>query len=97
MFIVILGWLYVIAMVAITAPSISMGIVIFVFGGLAPALLWLYIAGSRIRRARMLRPDLRPDVRPDLRPDLRPHDAATQATSPPDDNATPPTPPTHSP
>ncbi|AVF41179.1 hypothetical protein AL486_16845 [Pandoraea apista] len=57
MFIVILGWLYVIAMVAITAPSVWLGLVIFLAGGLGPALLWLYIAGSRIRRVRTMRPD----------------------------------------
>ena len=57
MFIIILGWLYVIAMVAITAPSVGLGLVIFAGGGLAPALLALYIAGSRIRRARALRPE----------------------------------------
>lgn len=75
MFIVILGWLYVIAMVAITAPSVWMGIALFLFGGLAPVLLWLYIAGSRIRRARMMRPD----------------DAATPAASSSDHEPTPPT------
>jgi len=52
MLIVILGWLYVIAMVAITAPSVALGIVIFVCGGLAPTMLCLYIAGARLRRAR---------------------------------------------
>ncbi|VVD72024.1 MULTISPECIES: hypothetical protein [Pandoraea] len=52
MFIVILGWLYVMAMVAITAPSVWLGLLIFAGGGIAPALLWLYIAGSRIRRIR---------------------------------------------
>ncbi|WP_150589079.1 hypothetical protein [Pandoraea eparura] len=87
MLIIILGWLYVIAMVAITAPSIALGIVIFLGGGLAPTVLWLYIAGSRMRRARRLRPD----------------DAVTQTLSPPDHDTTPrsastptasPTPPT---
>lgn len=75
MFIVILGWLYVIAMVAITAPSVWLGIVIFLAGGLAPALLWLYIAGSRLRRARTMRPD----------------DAAAQTSSSPDREPAPPT------
>lgn len=55
MLIVILGWLYVIGMVAITAPSVWLGIAIFLFGGLGPALLILYIAGSRARRSRTLR------------------------------------------
>ncbi|MDN4574430.1 hypothetical protein DBB29_17620 [Pandoraea cepalis] len=57
MLIVILGWLYVIAMVAITAPSVALGVVIFVCGGLAPTMLFLYIAGARLRRARPPRPD----------------------------------------
>lgn len=55
MFIVILGWLYVIAMVAITAPSAWLGVMIFLGGGVAPVALWLYIAGSRIRRSRAMR------------------------------------------
>lgn len=55
MFIVILGWLYVIAMVAITAPSAWLGIMMFLGGGVAPVALWLYIAGSRIRRSRAMR------------------------------------------
>lgn len=57
MVIVILGWLYVMAMVAITAPSAWLGVVIFLVGGLGPVALWLFIAGSRLRRARSLRPD----------------------------------------
>ncbi|VVD89277.1 hypothetical protein PCO31110_01529 [Pandoraea communis] len=57
MFIVILGWLYVIAMVAITTPSAWVGLIIFLAGGLGPALLGLYIAGSRARRTRKMRPD----------------------------------------
>lgn len=52
MLIIVLGWLYVLAMVAITAPSVWLGLFIFLGGGVAPALLWLYIAGGRIRRAR---------------------------------------------
>ncbi|VVE08762.1 hypothetical protein [Pandoraea terrigena] len=77
MLIVILGWLYVIAMVAITAPTVALGIVIFLGGGLAPAVLWLYIAGSRIRRARRLRPD----------------DVVAQAALSPDSDARQPSPP----
>lgn len=52
MLIVLLGWLYVLAMVAITAPSLWLGAIIFLFGGIAPALLLLYVATSRTRRAR---------------------------------------------
>ncbi|AKM29048.1 hypothetical protein AB870_01245 [Pandoraea faecigallinarum] len=57
MLIILLGWLYVIAMIAITAPSVWLGIAIFLLGGIGPALLILYIAGSRARRARTLRRD----------------------------------------
>lgn len=73
MFIVILGWLYVIAMVAITTPSAWVGLIIFLVGGLGPALLGLYVAGSRARRARRMRPD----------------DAAAQTASSPDREPTP--------
>ncbi|VVD63208.1 hypothetical protein [Pandoraea fibrosis] len=78
MFIVILGWLYVIAMVAITAPSVWLGLFIFLAGGLAPVLLWLYIAGSRMRRARLMRPD----------------DASAQTDTSSDREPTPPSSPT---
>ncbi|MCI3203970.1 MULTISPECIES: hypothetical protein [Pandoraea] len=57
MLIILLGWLYVIGMVAITAPSAWLGIAIFLFGGIGPALLVLYLSGSRARRARALRRD----------------------------------------
>ncbi|VVD68331.1 hypothetical protein [Pandoraea soli] len=78
MLIVILGWLYVIAMVAITAPSVALGVVIFVCGGLAPTMLCLYIAGARLRRARPPRPD----------------DAVAQGPSSSDRDASPRSPPT---
>ncbi|AJC22614.1 hypothetical protein [Pandoraea pulmonicola] len=73
MFIVILGWLYVIAMVAITAPSVWLGLAIFAGGGVAPALLWLYIAGSRIRRTHALRRDDAVPAAPGAPPDSPAH------------------------
>lgn len=78
MFIVILGWLYVIAMVAIKAPSVWLGLFIFLTGGLAPVLLWLYVAGSRLRRARLMRRD----------------DASAPADTSSDREPAPPSPPT---
>ncbi|MGC7402582.1 hypothetical protein ACPWR0_01970 [Pandoraea pneumonica] len=87
MLIIVLGWLYVLAMVAITAPSIWLGLFIFLGGGVAPALLWLYIAGGRIRRARRRHLDSLADTAPsDLRmEEHRPsaHDADTPQPAPP--------------
>ncbi|GAB3627013.1 hypothetical protein PTE30175_05026 [Pandoraea terrae] len=57
MFIVLLGWLYVLLMVSITMPSLILGILTFVLGGLAPAALLLYVSGSKGRRARQRRQD----------------------------------------
>lgn len=65
MLIVALGWLYVLAMVAITAPSVWLGLFIFIGGGVAPVLLLLYIAGGRIRRARRLHLERQSELRPD--------------------------------
>lgn len=65
MLIVALGWLYVLAMVAITAPSVWLGLFIFIGGGVAPVLLLLYIAGGRMRRARRLHLERQSELRPD--------------------------------
>lgn len=53
MFIVVLGYLYVILMVAITAPSMLDGVVTFMLYGLAPVALLVYVLGRR--RARRIR------------------------------------------
>lgn len=51
MYIVAIAWLYVIMMMSITARSITAGVLTFVFYGLAPLLLvlWLFGGGSRKR------------------------------------------------
>lgn len=52
MHIVLIGWLYVIGMVALTAETVARGIVAFTLLGLAPALCVLWLAARR-HRARL--------------------------------------------
>lgn len=49
MYIVLIGWLYVIGMVALTAETVGRGIVVFTVLGLAPALGVVWIAARRLR------------------------------------------------
>ena len=51
MYIVAIGWAYVILMMAITASSIGKGISIFVFLGVLPLTLFVYAAGRPQRRS----------------------------------------------
>ena len=50
MHIVAIAWLYVILMMAITEKNITAGELTFVFYGLAPAALLLWLGGTRRRR-----------------------------------------------
>ena len=52
MYIIAIGWLYVILMMAITAKSFAAGLFIFVAYGLAPVALLLWLLGAPIRRKR---------------------------------------------
>ena len=57
MYIVAIGWAYVILMVAATSGSLVKGLGIFLLLGAAPLLLFIYIADApqrRLRRARQL-------------------------------------------
>lgn len=49
MHIVAIGWLYVTLMMAITEKNITAGVLTFVFYGLAPTLLLLWLGGTRLR------------------------------------------------
>lgn len=54
MYIVAIGWAYVILMMAITASSIGKALAILIFLGILPVALFVYIAdGSRRRRRSM--------------------------------------------
>ena len=50
MHIVAIAWLYVILMMAITEKNITAGVLTFVFYGLAPTTLLLWLGGTRRRR-----------------------------------------------
>ncbi len=52
MYIIAIGWLYVILMMAITAKSFVAGLFTFVVYGLAPVALLLWLMGAPIRKKR---------------------------------------------
>ncbi|MDD2884133.1 MAG: hypothetical protein PHT48_03700 [Dechloromonas sp.] len=52
MYIIAIGWLYVTLLVAATEPSVVAGIISFLFYGLLPCSLLLWISGSKLRRQR---------------------------------------------
>lgn len=50
MYIVAIGWLYVVLMMALTAKSVAAGLFTFLAWGLAPVALILWAAGGPARR-----------------------------------------------
>jgi hypothetical protein len=52
MYIVAIGWLWVVLMMAVTEISVTAGILTFFFYGLAPLALFLWLAGTPARRRR---------------------------------------------
>ena len=52
MYIIAIGWLYVTVLVALNEPTIVSGIISFLFYGLLPCGLLLWLAGSKVRRQR---------------------------------------------
>lgn len=52
MYIIAIGWLYVTVLVAANEPSIVAGIISFLFYGLVPCSLLLWISASKVRRQR---------------------------------------------
>ena len=57
MYIVAIGWAYVILMMAITASSIGKALAILVFLGVLPLALFVYMAGGLRRRPPSVTPD----------------------------------------
>lgn len=53
MHIIVIGWLFVILMMSVTAKSVVGGVLMFMFYGVAPVALLLYIFGARRRRERL--------------------------------------------
>lgn len=54
MYIVAIGWAYVILMMAITASSIGKALAILIFLGVLPLALFVYVAGGPRRRQRSM-------------------------------------------
>lgn len=64
MYIVAIAWLYVALMMALTASSFTAGTLNFVFYGLAPCALFLWLAGTPQRRRNRLIKTLAGETRP---------------------------------
>ena len=65
MYIIAIGWLYVTVLVALNEPSVVSGIISFLFYGLLPCGLLLWMAGSKVRRQRRRHQELLADQRAD--------------------------------
>ena len=52
MYIIAIGWLYVTVLVALNEPTFISGVISFMFYGLLPCGLLLWLGGSRVRRQR---------------------------------------------
>jgi hypothetical protein len=52
MYIIAIGWLYVTLLVAASEPSLVAGLISFLFYGLLPCALLLWLGGTRARRQR---------------------------------------------
>ena len=55
MYIVAIAWLYVTLLMALTEPSITAGVLTFVFYGLLPCALFVWIVGTPQRRRNRLK------------------------------------------
>lgn len=54
LYIIAIGWAYVVLMMAVTSKSIIAGILTFVFYGMLPLGIVLYITLKRLRHSRMI-------------------------------------------
>lgn len=52
MYIIAIGWLYVTLLMALTESSIVAGVLSFIFYGLAPTALLVWLLGTKARRRR---------------------------------------------
>ena len=63
MYVIAIGWLYVTALVALNEGSVVAGIISFLFYGLLPCALLLWMGGSKMRRQRQRYRELLADQR----------------------------------
>jgi len=52
MYIIAIGWLYVTLLIAFNEASVASGVISFLFYGLLPCGLLLWMSGSKVRRQR---------------------------------------------
>lgn len=64
MYIIAIGWLYVTLLVAATEPTVTAGIISFLFYGLLPCSLLVWLSGSKARRQRQAHRELLASQRP---------------------------------
>jgi hypothetical protein len=50
MYIVVIGWLYVVLLMALTAKSFSQGLILFLAWGVLPVASLLWLMGRRLRK-----------------------------------------------
>lgn len=62
MYLIAIGWMYVVTMVAIVNPNPVGGVMTFVFAGLGPLALFLWIFGTPARRRAKARLEATPDL-----------------------------------
>lgn len=61
MYIIAIGWLYVVVLMAFTETSVVAGIATLLFYGVLPVGILLYLGGAKARRRRRLLADQRAD------------------------------------
>lgn len=71
MYIVAIGWLYVVVMMSLTETSVVAGLATLLFYGLLPVSLLLWLGGGKARRQKRLLTDqeARQGDAPDAKPD----------------------------
>lgn len=52
MYIIVIGWIYVVLMMSITEQSVAAGLMTFILYGVLPVLIIVYIAGTPERKRR---------------------------------------------
>ena len=74
MYIIAIAWLYVTVLIAVTEPNVTAGVISFLFYGLLPCALLLWLGGSKARRRRRKTQELLADQRAnhDDRSDAKP-------------------------
>lgn len=65
MYLIAIGWMYVVLMISIVHPNPVGGVLTFVFGGLGPLALFLWIFGTPARRRAKARHEAEETARSD--------------------------------